>query len=131
MDEPVWISEVLVRAIHQRQLAEHGGLDGLRDPGMLVSALAKPRNLLACGGEGVDLPAMAASYAFGLARNHPFLDGNKRSAAVVCETFLGLNGVRLDVDNGEMYMKFLALAEGQLSEEDLAHWLRDHADKRG
>ena len=125
MEEPNWINEPFVLAIHERQLAEHGGLDGVRDRGMLQSALAKPRNLLAYGGEEVDLPALAASYAYGIARNHPFLDGNKRSAAVVCEAFLELNGLRLTAANDQMYPQFLALAEGQLTEEALSAWLRE------
>ena len=88
MKEPIWISEPLVLANHQRQLAEHGGLDGVRDAGLLSSALARPKNVWAYGGDAADLSALAASYAFGLARNHPFLDGNKRTAYVVCRTFL-------------------------------------------
>ena len=125
--EPTWIDEPLVLAIHQRQLKEHGGLDGVRDRGLLQSALAKPRNLLAYGGEGVDLPALAASLAYGIARNHPFLDGNKRSALVTCLTFMRFNGLDLTASPADRYQTFLALAEGQLDEDGLADWLRRHA----
>ncbi len=81
MDDPIWINEPLALAIHKRQLAEHGGLDGVRDPGLLQSALARPRHLFAYNDPTPALPALAASYAFGIARNHPFIDGNKRTAA--------------------------------------------------
>ncbi len=123
MDDPIWIGEALALAIHKRQLAEHGGLDGVRDPGLLQSALARPRHLFAYNDPTPALPALAASYAFGIARNHPFIDGNKRTAAVVCETFLELNGMSIDATDAEMYPVFLDLAAGTLSEEQLAAWL--------
>lgn len=123
--DPFWISPELVCAIHERQLVEHGGSAGIRDPGMLESALARPRQLLAYGGADVDIPALAAAYAFGLARNHPFVDGNKRTAYVVCRTFLVLNGWDMTGPLAERYPVFLGLAAGEISEEELAAWLRE------
>lgn len=124
MREPVWISLELAEAIHARQLAEHGGLPGTRDRGMLESALARPRQLVAYGGDVVDMPALAAAYAFGIARNHPFVDGNKRTAYVVCRTFLVLNSWDLVGPLADRYPVFLGLAEGSISEEQLVDWLR-------
>ena len=118
-----WIDPNSVFAMHHRQIAEHGGTDGLRDEGLLLSALASPANLHAYG-EDVDLAALAASYAFGIAKNHPFLDGNKRTALVVAVTFLNLNGSDFDAPEEETYVTFLKLAEGTLSEDELATWFR-------
>ena len=129
MDDPIWISVELATAIHQRQLAEHGGIAGVRDPGLLESALARPRQSFAYSDPTPDVAALAASYAFGIARNHPFLDGNKRTAYVVCRTFLLLNGADLTAEKIERYQKFLSLAEGNLSEAELAEWLRAHLKK--
>jgi death-on-curing protein len=126
VDDPIWIGEPLALAIHKRQLAEHGGLDGVRDPGLLQSALARPRHLFPYNDPTPGLPALAAAYAFGIARNHPFIDGNKRTAAVVCETFLELNGVSIAASDAEMYPVFLDLAAGQLTEDELAAWLESH-----
>ncbi|HET6247492.1 MAG TPA: type II toxin-antitoxin system death-on-curing family toxin [Tepidisphaeraceae bacterium] len=126
MDDPIWISKELAQAIHSRQLAEHGGADGLRDEGLLESALSRPRNHFAYEDPTPTLPALAASYAFGIARNHAFIDGNKRTAAVVCETFLALNGQTLDASDAEMYPIFLSLAAGTLSEAELGAWLTAH-----
>ena len=126
MEEPTWIQDDAALAIHQRQLAEHGGMEGVRDPGMLSSALARPRHLFSYSGDSVDLPALAAAYAFGIARNHPFVDGNKRTAYVVCRTFLIINGSDFEASKQEKYNVFLSLAEGSLSEEQLAEWIREH-----
>lgn len=126
MIEPVWVSVDLVEAIHVRQVAEHGGPAAIRDRGMLESALAKPRQCLAYGGSDVDLPTLAASYAFGIARNHPFVDGNKRTAYVVCRLFLVLNGWDLVGPLAERYPVFLGLAADDISEDELADWLRRH-----
>lgn len=126
MDDPIWISKELARAIHSRQLAEHGGADGVRDEGLLDSALARPRNLFAYEDPTPTLPALAASYAFGISRNHAFIDGNKRTAAVVCETFLALNGLTLEATDAELYPIFLSLAAGSLAEVELAAWLTAH-----
>lgn len=120
----IWIEENSVFAMHHRQIAEHGGTEGVRDEGLLLSALAKPQNLYA-NGEDIDLAALGASYAFGIAKNHPFLDGNKRTALVVAVTFLNLNGFDSDAPEGETYLVFLRLAEGSISEEELAKWLRE------
>jgi len=122
--DPVWIELELVEAIHERQIAEHGGGSGIRDTGMLESALARPRQLQAYGSVDVDIPALAAAYAYGIARNHPFVDGNKRTAAVVCELFLMLNGYVLLPDDATLYPVFLDLAAGDLPEAALADWLR-------
>jgi len=128
MREPVWLREDVVLAIHRRQLAEHGGGAGARDLGLLDSALARPKNLVAYSDsqDGPDLATLAASYAWGLARNHPFVDGNKRTAYVVCRTFILLNGRDLEASPEEKYLTFLRLAEGRISEEELASWIRDH-----
>jgi death-on-curing protein len=122
----VWIDRTLALAIHERQLAEHGGGSGVRDETLLESALARPQQLFAYGDPPPDLAALAASLAFGLARNHPFVDGNKRTAAVACELFLALNNAVLQADNVELYPVYLSLAEGSLSETDFAAWLRPH-----
>ena len=116
MSEPVWIREDVVLAIHKRQLAEHGGKEGIRDEGLLSSALARPRNLLAYSQLKPDLVTLAAAFAFGIVQNHPFIDGNKRTAYVVCRTFLILNGQDLDATREEKYLTFLKLAQGELSE---------------
>lgn len=122
----VWISRALAIAVHERQVAEHGGSAGVRDEGLLDSALARPRQLHALGEPPPDLAALAASLAYGLSRNHPFVDGNKRTAAVACETFIMLNGAVLDADDVMLYPLYLALAEGRLDEAGFADWLRQH-----
>lgn len=111
-------------AIHERQLAEHGGGSGVRDDDLLESALARPRQRHAYGDPPPDLVDLAASLAFGLARNHPFVDGNKRTAAVACETFLLLNDTTLEADDLTLYPVYLGLAEGSLDEAEFAAWLR-------
>lgn len=122
MAEPVWISRRLALAIHQRQLAEHGGTPGVRDEGLLESALARPRQAAAYGDP--DLAELAGRYAFGICRNHPFLDGNKRTAYVACRTFLLLNGSDLTAPAGERYRVFLALAAGEMGEDEVIGWIR-------
>ena len=119
----VWVESEVAIAAHRSQLAEHGGGDGMRDRGLFDSAMARPQNLSVYGEP--DAAALAASYAFGIARNHPFVDGNKRTAAVVSETFLILNGHSLCASDAEMVVAFLALAAGELSEEELADWFRE------
>jgi len=123
--EIVWLHPETVRAIHNRQIAEHGGSEGIRDEGLLDSALSRPQNLLAYG-ENTDIAALAASYAYGIARNHAFIDGNKRTALVVTRTFLAMNGVDLSATQQEKYLTFLKLAEGSIDEEQLADWIRQH-----
>jgi death on curing protein len=120
----IWVALEVAQAAHLEQLAEHGGGEGVRDERLLDSAMARPRNLLAYGDP--DAAALAAAYAFGIARNHPFVDGNKRTAAVVSETFLVLNGYALNATDAELVVAFLALAAGELSEEELADWFRGH-----
>ena len=122
----IWIERPLAIAIHERQLAEHGGGTGVRDESLLDSALARPQQLHAYGDPPPDIADLAASLAFGLARNHPFVDGNKRTAAVVSETFLVLNGYALGCDDVELVVTFLSLAAGELSVEALAAWFRKH-----
>jgi death-on-curing protein len=124
MAEFKWLLEESVYAIHQRQIAEHGGSDGVRDEGLLLSALARPQNLLAYSEEMPDIAQLAAALAYGIAKNHPFIDGNKRTALVVARTFLLLNGFNLTATQEEKYLTFLKLAEGNLSEEELAQWMR-------
>ncbi|WP_066646798.1 MULTISPECIES: type II toxin-antitoxin system death-on-curing family toxin [Sphingomonas] len=120
----VWVGLKVALAAHEEQLAEHGGASGVRDANMLESAMARPLNLVAYGEP--DAADLAASYAFGIARNHPFVDGNKRTAAVVSETFLVLNGYELTCTDVEMVTTFLALAAGELTVEALADWFRAH-----
>lgn len=122
----IWIEKPLALAIHDRQLSEHGGGTGVRDAALLDSALARPQQLFAYGDPPPDLAALAASLAYGIARNHPFVDGNKRTAAVACETFIRLNSSALQADDLELYPVYIALAEGSLTEEELAAWLRAH-----
>ncbi len=125
----VWIEKSFALAIHDRQLAEHGGSPEVRDETLLDSALARPKQLYAYGDPPPDLADLAASLAFGLARNHPFVDGNKRTAHVCYRTFLALNGVTLIASDEDKYVTTLALAEGSLSEADFATWLRQHIRK--
>jgi len=120
-----WVADSVVLAIHEAQLAEHGGIAGIRDEGLLSSALARPQNLLAYG-ESPDAAALAAAYAFGIARNHPFLDGNKRTAFVVMELFLNLNGWALEADDSDCISTMQSVASGDLGEKGLAAWLRQH-----
>lgn len=120
----VWVELAVALAAHDEQLAEHGGARGVRDRGMLESAMARPLNLVASGNP--DAAELAASYAFGIARNHPFVDGNKRTAAVVSETFLMINGYALGCDDVELVTTFLSLAAGEVSVEALAGWFRSH-----
>jgi death on curing protein len=124
--EPIWVERPEVLIAHSAQLSEHGGSDGIRDITLLESALAKPKNVYAYS-EDVTLPRLAASYAFGIARNRPFVDGNKRTALVVCEGFLRLNGLDIVAPPEEKYLTFLYLAAGQISEDELANWLTRHA----
>ncbi|MDQ2701225.1 MAG: type II toxin-antitoxin system death-on-curing family toxin [Pseudomonadota bacterium] len=120
----VWIDRSLALAIHERQLSEHGGPTGVRDEALLQSALARPQQRHAYGDPPPDLADLAASLAFGLARNHPFIDGNKRTAHVCYRVFLALNDVRLDVSDEDKYLQMLSLAEGAIDETDFAVWLR-------
>ena len=120
----LWVATEVALAAHAEQLAEHGGGEGVRDAGLLDSAMTRPRNLAEYGDP--DAAALAAAYAFGIARNHPFVDGSKRTAAVVSETFLVLNGHALDASDAELVVAMLALAAGDLTEDELADWFRTH-----
>ena len=124
MRKPIWLRRDVVQAIHQRQLAEHGGEDGLRDEGLLESALARPLNLWAYGDPKPDLAALAAAYAFGLTRNHPFVDGNKRVAYVACRTFLLLNNNDVDAAVEQKFLIMMRLASAEVDEQAFAAWLR-------
>lgn len=127
MSEPVWLTPEIVIAIHEMQLAEHGGPAGIRDMGMLESALGRPQNKFAYS--ETDLAVLAAAYGFGVARNHPFIDGNKRTSLLVIYTFLGINDVDFIVPEAEFATIILDLAAGEVSEESLARWIRDNWPK--
>lgn len=130
----VWIETTVVLAIHDAQLAEHGGLAGVRDAGLLESALARPQNLLAYGApdapDAADAADCAAAYGFGIARNQPFIDGNKRTAFVCTELFLALNGYELTADDVSCVTAMLNLAAGEIDEAAFAAWLRAHLAAR-
>ena len=119
-----WLRIDAVLAMHKRQIAEHGGDDGVRDIGLMESALARPQNIHAYEPDA-DIARLAAALAFGIAKNHPFVDGNKRTSLVATRTFLVLNGFELNATPQDKYLTFLSLAEGTLSEEDLTTWLRE------
>lgn len=122
---PIWIPRDLILAMHLRQLAEHGGGEGVRDEGLLDSALQRAANKLAYGEP--DLCDLAAAYAFGIARNHPFIDGNKRTALVASFTFLYVNGLAVTSTQDENVRTFLKLASGDLPEDELAVWFRTYS----
>ena len=124
---PLWIDQRALLLLHSETLAQHGGLPGVRDHGLLESALARPRNLHAYEPES-DLDRLAAAYGFGLARNHPFNDGNKRSAFLAIGLFLEINGRELIADPVEAIAVILNLSEGSLSEPDLARWIRENGN---
>ena len=122
----VWVTKALILAIHDRQLAEHGGRGGLRDEGLLDVVLARPRQLLANGDPPPDLAALAASLAFGLIQHAPFVDGNTRTAQVGYRVFLALNDCRFSASEEDKYITLLSLAEGHVDEDEFAAWLRRH-----
>ena len=127
MSEPRWLDTNIVLDIHAEQLALFGGPDGVRDIGLLESALARPINKFGYGES--DLAVLAAAYGFGIARNHPFIDGNKRAAFAAIIVFLGLNGIDFDVPPEQATAMILSLAAGEVSEESLARWIRDNWPK--
>jgi death-on-curing protein len=123
-----WIDRRALELLHEESLAEHGGAAGLRDEGLLESALARPLNLVAYGSP--DVHELAATYGVGLARNHPFVDGNKRAAFLAAGLFLALNGHRLRASQADATLTMLAVAAGQMDEGAFARWLRDHSAPR-
>jgi death on curing protein len=127
MTEPFWLTAAMVVAIHDEQLAVHGGSAGLRDQSLLESALDRPRNKWAY--DQAALPELAAAYGYGIARNHPFIDGNKRTALLAIYTFLGVNDVDFIVPEAEAAAMILSLAAGEVSEESLVRWIRDNWPK--
>jgi death-on-curing protein len=127
MDEPFWLTHDIIIAIHDEQLAIHGGAGGLRDEGMLASALDRLRNKWLY--EQAELPELAAAYAFGMSRNHPFIDGNKRMSLLALYTFLGVNGIDFTVSEADAAAIILALAAGEVDEEGLTRWIRDNWPK--
>lgn len=124
----IWLDAQVLRAVHQEQLSEHGGGGGVRDEGLFESALNRPLNLAAYGEP--DAAALAAAYGFGLARNHPFIDGNKRTAFVAVALFLYLNGWVLQADDAQCVLTMLALAAGDLTEDAYAQWLHERIQPR-
>jgi death-on-curing protein len=124
----VWLGRDLVLAIHDEQIAEHGGAAGLRDAGLLESAIARPLNLAAYGTP--DIAELGATYALAIARNHPFIDGNKRTAYVALELFLALNGVAFPVGDAEATITTLAMAAGDIDDPSFIAWVRRHARSR-
>lgn len=127
MSEPIWIDADALRLLHRETLAEFGGLSGIRDEGLFLSALARPRNLFVYE-EVTDISRLAAAYAYGLTRNHPFSDGNKRAAFLAIGMFLAINGFLLKVEPTEAVNTMLALAAGDLTELDLASWIEKFID---
>ena len=122
MDDPRWVTIEEALAAHSEQLAEHGGADGVRDLGLLDSAINRPRHLFAYTDPTPDTPTLGATYAVAIAKNHPFIDGNKRTALVVCRTFLVFNGFNLVGDPNDRFDKFLALAAGDIDEDAFTDW---------
>ena len=125
-DSWIWLDAQVLLAVHEEQLAEHGGAAGVRDVGLFESALARARQLAAYG--NADVADLAAAYGFGLARNHPFADGNKRTAFVAVELFLALNGHELTAEDGDCVLTMLALAAGDLDEPSFSAWIRQHIE---
>ena len=127
--EPAWLSRVVVDAIHHDQLREHGGLPGIRDENVLESALARPQQQWHYA-DRTDVPSLAAAYAFGLVKNHPYRDGNKRIGFLAMVTFLGMNGHDFSATDAEVVAQIVALADGTASEEALADWIRQRSSRR-
>ena len=126
MSEPVWIRQDVVLAMHEEALMLHGGPEGVRDQGLLESALARPKNLFADAELPASLAQLAAAYAKGIVANHPFVDGNKRTAFTVSVTFLKLNGLKLTATKEDRVLAFWKLAAGEISEAELSLWFAEH-----
>ncbi len=127
--EPNWLTRVVVDAVHNDQLREHGGLPGIRDENVLESALARPQQKWHYA-DKTDVPMLAAAYAFGFVKNHPYRDGNKRIGFLALATFLGMNAYELEATDAEVVAEMVALADGTVSEDALADWIRHHSTKR-
>lgn len=127
---PIWAMHEAVIAIHKRQIAEHGGGTGIRDIGLLESALAKPKNAFSYGDEQLSIPSLASAYAYGIAKNDPFVDGSKRTSLIISLLFLELNNWELLCDAENLYGTFMKLADGSLSAEELSAWFTKHSRKR-
>ncbi|HME57852.1 MAG TPA: type II toxin-antitoxin system death-on-curing family toxin [Terracidiphilus sp.] len=130
MNEPVWIRQEVVLRMHEEALMIHGGPEGVRDLGLLESALARPKNLFAYSEQNLSLARLAASYAKGIVANHPFVDGNKRTAFTVSVTFLKLNGLELTATKEERVLTFWGLAAGEITEDKLALWFERNTAPR-
>lgn len=130
MDEPRWVPRLAIAAIQLDQIREHGGLPGFRDGDLLEASLARPRHKWAYE-EDVDLASLAAAYAFAIVRNHPFRDGNKRTAFLTLVVFLGLNGLDFETDEEDVVAMIRAVASGEASEEELTRWIRQRSQARG
>lgn len=124
----IWIDTAVLLAVHDEQLTEHGGISGIRDTGMFESAIDRAKNLAAYGEP--DAAQLAAAYGYGLAKNHPFLDGNKRTAFVAVELFLALNGYDLQASDADCILTMLSVAAGDIDEQTFADWIRSHSVKR-
>ena len=124
MTEPIWINLRVIKAFHDRQINEHGGLPGLRDKGLLLSALSRPENAYHYSDPKLDVAELAAAYDFGLARNHPFNDANKRTALIAMRLFLKLNGYDLVASAKDKYKTIIRVAASEISENELAQWIR-------
>jgi death-on-curing protein len=130
MDEPLWMNAMDAAIAHDLELAAHGGAEGIRDQGMLEFALAKPKNIWAYSESQPSLCRLAASYAFGISSNHPFVDGNKRTALVVSFGFLDVNGFEVMASPEDAYLTILSLAAGELTEEQLEQWFEKNTEQR-
>ena len=130
MKEPVWIREMDALAFHAQQISLFGGMDGVRDRGLLDSALARPKNLFAYADRVLTMADLAAAYAVGISSNHPFLDGNKRTAMQVAFVFLEFNGFPVTASQEEACLTFLRLAAGEITEAELALWFAEHTTAR-
>jgi death on curing protein len=128
VNDPIWVDRAAVLMLHDESIAAHGGASGVRDIGLLESALARPRSLLAYGES--DLAALAAAYAFGIVKNHPFVDGNKRTGFLAAALFLEANGLRFLASEAEVVVQTLSLAASDIDEGEFAAWLRDNVEAR-
>ncbi|MGB9104246.1 MAG: type II toxin-antitoxin system death-on-curing family toxin [Terriglobales bacterium] len=128
MKGPVWNGVLEALVLHDMQLVAFGGREGIRDVGLLESALARPRNLLAYRKKKPSLARLAAAYAFGIIKNHPFIDGNKRTALVIAFAFLDMNGIEMNASEEDAYRMFMDLASGRVSEEELGAWISDNSE---